>query len=873
MSYQEDDFRLGGNYDSGGTASGYVQRPSFLSLPPREDLDAPTLRWLNDLRRLWMTWKKSDVVRRMLYDYFSSVADPPSAVLSLMLQCDDLQAGKLQSLPFTIMEYYTDWAVDRQDALKPCLTVGVKLRAFFIAVRQKNYSLLQLMLQTFRLDEDREAIVEPIRELIKHKVYKEASQCIALLRLHDHFTVEEIVLPLIFQDKLSLAEDLMHGSAEYQRQAVAQLDGLLGHKNIRNEVDKIVLKLNIPNVRKEKLYHKPLSKLVARFVKVFKMPAHMCPNLHQKKTEGAIGFLLYKRYYDKSLNLDSWREMVMEAVGRDPHLRADLVERVCSFGDFKEALHWANEFGIPESSWPGSLSASVSECPSLLQENLVHTRGRAPGPEESWDDELDAQRLEYHTFPLSSDCIVLVDSWPGFQQFLDHVRGAAVVGMDCEWKPSLGMQESDLALMQVALHDRVYILDATVLGQAPHRLWDAFGAICWSCGGLLKLGFGLSTDLAVIESSIPQLQSTNINRSSFLDLCSVWSRLVKEFDFVFPYQGSDTNAGRESLARLVELCLGQRINKMDQFSNWEKRPLRQSQILYAALDAYCLLEVYDVMVQCAHEQNIPIEKICKEISANLVRKSVSKKNKKIRKQNLQDVVGPAPFTESISPRSLRVVCDSMLQGLGRVLRRCGVDTVILGSADCHDTCAKVAMSEGRMIITAGAAYHKLKQYVPAGHCYQIRNIESVVDDQLVEVLQYFNVHVSEGDIFSRCQVCNGDEFVEATQAEMQALRWRHSGLRYLPAEEEDCSSDSDGDPEPERRPGPALKLAGGRLDPDTGVTARGATVLVQELAPEVLARVRHFSVCSACGKVYWVGCHYDRCLAHFAGSVFPATHS
>lgn len=41
------------------------------------------------------------------------------------------------------------------------------------------------------------------------------------------------------------------------------------------------------------------------------------------------------------------------------------------------------------------------------------------------------------------------------------------------------------------------------------------------------------------------------------------------------------------------------------------------------------------------------------------------------------------------PQQLRVVCDNMLQGLGRYLRCLGVDVVVLENTDDHRVAAQV----------------------------------------------------------------------------------------------------------------------------------------------------------------------------------------
>lgn len=46
---------------------------------------------------------------------------------------------------------------------------------------------------------------------------------------------------------------------------------------------------------------------------------------------------------------------------------------------------------------------------------------------------------------------------------------------------------------------------------------------------------------------------------------------------------------------MVLAVTGLRLNKEEQFSNWESRPLRKAQILYAATDAYCLVDVFNIL--------------------------------------------------------------------------------------------------------------------------------------------------------------------------------------------------------------------------------------------------------------------------------------
>lgn len=52
----------------------------------------------------------------------------------------------------------------------------------------------------------------------------------------------------------------------------------------------------------------------------------------------------------------------------------------------------------------------------------------------------------------------------------------------------------------------------------------------------------------------------------------------------------------KGLAGVVEGFFGLPLDKRDQISDWDRRPLTENQIVYAALDAFVLLEIYEALM-------------------------------------------------------------------------------------------------------------------------------------------------------------------------------------------------------------------------------------------------------------------------------------
>lgn len=208
--------------------------------------------------------------------------------------------------------------------------------------------------------------------------------------------------------------------------------------------------------------------------------------------------------------------------------------------------------------------------------------------------------------------IVIVDDIQVFNQMLTDLLAHKLVAFDVEWK----FGETDVSLIQIATINNIFLVDVKKLSTNSSTDWRKLGRQLFNNEEIIKLGFSQDGDMAVLKKSLPQLGTTYDKSNSFIDLkkCWVWMR-----DFLlckFPHaQKDDTNNKKEDLQCLVKIVLGKVLQKDQQFSNWSRRPLTDQQIMYAAADAYCLLDVFDVFNKAARKSGFDLTSydFCKKL--------------------------------------------------------------------------------------------------------------------------------------------------------------------------------------------------------------------------------------------------------------------
>lgn len=162
--------------------------------------------------------------------------------------------------------------------------------------------------------------------------------------------------------------------------------------------------------------------------------------------------------------------------------------------------------------------------------------------------------------------IVLVDSLTSLKGALQLIKAHTVLGFDTETKPAFQKGKTNkVSMLQLALDDISFIFRLNKIGftdELVHIL---------SNPGITKVGLSVKDDFRELS------KLKHFHPAGFVDL----QNYVEDFGIQ-----------DKSLKKLTALILGIRISKSQQTSNWEAETLSESQLVYAATDAWVCLEMY-----------------------------------------------------------------------------------------------------------------------------------------------------------------------------------------------------------------------------------------------------------------------------------------
>jgi ribonuclease D len=178
----------------------------------------------------------------------------------------------------------------------------------------------------------------------------------------------------------------------------------------------------------------------------------------------------------------------------------------------------------------------------------------------------DLRQLPACQFPGS---IHVIDS-NGHADFIcEKLMEEKVLGFDTETKPTFTKGNvNHVAILQLStsLDAYIFILKKTGLTDKMCQLLSSEKS--------LKIGAAIHDDIKHLK------KLRNFKENGFLDL----QNFVKQFGI--------ENSG---LSKLAGIVLKYRVSKSQQLTNWENEQLTESQLLYAATDAWAALKIYETL--------------------------------------------------------------------------------------------------------------------------------------------------------------------------------------------------------------------------------------------------------------------------------------
>ncbi|KAH9317249.1 hypothetical protein KI387_019018, partial [Taxus chinensis] len=139
-----------------------------------------------------------------------------------------------------------------------------------------------------------------------------------------------------------------------------------------------------------------------------------------------------------------------------------------------------------------------------------------------------------------------------------------------------------------------------------------------------------------------------------------------------------------------------------------------------------------------------------------------------RMERFSEWQGPPPWDPSLGGDKIpRFLCDVMVEGLAKQLRCVGIDaaTPSVKKADPRELLEQ-ANAEKRVLLTRDTKL--LRHNLMANNqAYRVKNLAK--QEQLVEVVEIFNLKISEYQLMSRCIKCNG-KFIEKSLTTNEAIK-------------------------------------------------------------------------------------------------------
>ncbi|XP_057317369.1 exonuclease mut-7 homolog isoform X2 [Hydractinia symbiolongicarpus] len=858
--------------------------------------------WLDKIEDKYFD-ERDDLVRQTVQTALDNTDDCYSFVLHVIHKAFFDLFSKRLPITFLALDEFSIWLeLKKQNGEHLPQPLYSHKRQALEFVCRGGYNYLDKINATFQLDQDDNTSLADVIQLdnLKCKKLKETVIIIYTLKLQHQFEQEEVMLPLLASDLIQVLETYIGDDEYLQRDYVSFLNKLCGMKE--SDIQKMIVEKDLKVKDSSKLQHKTLTKIAEKAVKRYNLSPNEFPKIFEAKNIASLLYLIRMRMKEENTNgsasvIMKWDNLIETAVSGKPFLQMQLILKFYEMDLLEYAINWAIRLKLHPKNLPVEVRQELSQFSREFERNMSlenetnmsledesseqkmedDIRGSNCGTED-WEAEIEAGtprsafsfsqgfvseedvlQEEYYNLKLSKDNIHMIDTAEKLNKIMPilFVSGQ-IIGFDAEWKPTMcrAGEQDRVSILQVATQTDVYIIDLFTLYvvHGSEGVLEQFFFKFFTSTQVVKVGYGITGDLKILMGMYLCVKDFILHSHNLVDLCEISGKITSHPQ-VAPYLYAAKKAAldEKGLSLLVNRTLGKRLNKTFQVSDWEKRPLSHQQIEYAALDAYCLVEVYALLQRVVKETKIDVN-LTENVKLKWLKpkryenKRKDKYEKRTDKEKIPEIKSifkgpPRPST------SLKVICDTMMQGLGRQLRTCGVDTIILSNDQDHSTAIQISHKENRAILTQGKPFFMLRGHVREGMCMWVP--EAPLKEQVKMVFTKYNVALKSKDILTRCSMCNFEGFEKVPSEELKQAY----DLKFDIGE---CKM-----PETQATPSGLVNLSnftlynGVEIQLDFLSTKKGSV-------EQLFQKVDQFYICRNCGKLFWEGSHHTAVRNNFA---------
>lgn len=167
---------------------------------------------------------------------------------------------------------------------------------------------------------------------------------------------------------------------------------------------------------------------------------------------------------------------------------------------------------------------------------------------------------------------------------VEYLNTCDMVGVDTETRPSFKRGTTHkVALLQIASTDTCFLFRLNRIGM-PDSLQK------FLANNILKIGLSLKDDFMMLRKR----KDVHAEEGNWIELQ----------DYVGRFGIED-----RSLQKIYANLFGQKISKSQRLSNWEAETLTESQMKYAATDAWACVEIYNCLAEMERTGDYEVIKV------------------------------------------------------------------------------------------------------------------------------------------------------------------------------------------------------------------------------------------------------------------------